>query len=268
LILSRHPIIATHTHQFTTRATASDALAAKGCIHALLQLPGDKRLDVFSAHTQASYTYVADAATEEIQRSQMAEISSFMHECMEDRSVAVFGGDLNVDACQNAATKSYDRLLEIMGRGFDSCTDVLMQGKTAQPETSIQYTYNKKTGVEIVKDGYLNRPSVIGEDGACECSLVPGGTGCCAFGGSVDEPQTAEDLMKAGARFDYVLLLQKTRSDGDKSIECSGSSAYVEPFHVDNLKEGDRESLVRTQEYVPFSHLSDHFGVVAELNCS
>jgi len=198
LILSRFPILDTATHAFLTVGAHGDQLSSKGwyvnpsfsssiqhlltlllSLHALLDVNG-AQLDVFAAHTQASYQYVASKDVERIQRGQVEELAEFIKECRGDRERALFGGDLNIDALQDSHTGSYTNLLAVMKSrsGLNVCRDLLMEGKEGtHPETSVKYRWDKETDKEIVRGSYLTREA----EGADE-----------------------EGIVRRAARFDYL----------------------------------------------------------------
>ena len=163
LILSRYPIIKRHTLVFKTLAASGDSLSSKGCLHALLSLPGGELFDVFTAHTQASYTYTPSQSIDRVQRGQVRELADFMKECMEGREQScLFGGDLNIDALQDSDTGSYTYMMETMREagGFDGVVDLVLERGGGHPITSVPYLWDESSGSEIVKGSYLGRGDV------------------------------------------------------------------------------------------------------------
>lgn len=91
-IVTRLPVVASGSHIYGT-ARGTDALTAKGVLHARLGRGGDEASDdaieVFVTHLQANHA--------EIRRSQIAELAAFLATRAEPGLPALLFGDFNVD---------------------------------------------------------------------------------------------------------------------------------------------------------------------------
>ncbi|GMI00447.1 hypothetical protein TrLO_g11376 [Triparma laevis f. longispina] len=187
LILSKYPILKFHTLEFQTKASHSDGLASKGALHCLIDVDG-KEVDVFTSHTQASYSYTASPEIDAIQRSQITELSNFINDKMTSNS-AIFGGDLNVDAFQNNVNGTYTFLIEEIGSGFEECVDVILKEDGTFPETSVGYCWDKVSCKELVLGSYIGRKDVK----------------------KIEEEEEEGGYDIKAARYDYLLLLNKRK---------------------------------------------------------
>jgi len=116
-IASRLPVVASAQIAYST-ARGSDALAAKGVLHARLWRGGDApqgdQLDLFVTHLQANHA--------DIRRQQVAELAAFIRERSDPALPAILLGDLNIDG--SAAARSDPRaeyhhmLRELAALGF------------------------------------------------------------------------------------------------------------------------------------------------------
>jgi len=96
-LASRLPIVTSASMTFR-EARDSDALAAKGVLHARLSrggnAPADDLLDLFVTHLQANHA--------DIRQSQIAELVAFIGQRSEPGTPAILLGDLNVDGSPTA----------------------------------------------------------------------------------------------------------------------------------------------------------------------
>jgi endonuclease/exonuclease/phosphatase family metal-dependent hydrolase len=101
-IASRLPIVASAQMAYST-ARGSDALAAKGVLHARLwrggAAPHGDGIDLFVTHLQANHP--------DVRRAQIAELAAFIRERSDPALPAILLGDLNIDG--SAAARSDPR---------------------------------------------------------------------------------------------------------------------------------------------------------------
>jgi endonuclease/exonuclease/phosphatase family metal-dependent hydrolase len=116
-LASRLPIVASAAMTFRD-ARGSDALAAKGVLHARLwrggDAPADDVLDLFVTHLQANHA--------DIRRRQIAELAAFIGQRSEPDTPAILLGDLNVDGSPTARrdpqAEYHDLLRALAALGF------------------------------------------------------------------------------------------------------------------------------------------------------
>jgi endonuclease/exonuclease/phosphatase family metal-dependent hydrolase len=116
-IASRLPIVASAQMAYSA-ARGSDALAAKGALHARLWRGGDApqgdQLDLFVTHLQANHA--------DIRRAQIAELAAFIRERSDPALPAILLGDLNIDgsaAARGDPRAEYHHMLrELAALGF------------------------------------------------------------------------------------------------------------------------------------------------------
>jgi endonuclease/exonuclease/phosphatase family metal-dependent hydrolase len=90
-LASRLPVVASAQIAYST-ARGSDALAAKGVLHARLRrgdAPGGEALDLFVTHLQANHA--------DIRARQLAELAAFIRARSDPALPAILLGDLNID---------------------------------------------------------------------------------------------------------------------------------------------------------------------------
>jgi endonuclease/exonuclease/phosphatase family metal-dependent hydrolase len=116
-LASRLPIVASASTTFSA-ARGSDALAAKGVLHARLWRGGDApqsdMLDVFVTHLQANHA--------DIRARQIAELLAFIEERADPALPAILLGDLNIDGAAPAQSdphaEYHDLIRELAALGF------------------------------------------------------------------------------------------------------------------------------------------------------
>jgi endonuclease/exonuclease/phosphatase family metal-dependent hydrolase len=117
MIVSRLPILASASMTYSS-ARGSDALAAKGVVHARLgggrDAPQDAMLDVFVTHLQANH--------QDVRRAQLAELAAFVRERADPGLPALLLGDLNIDgsevARRNPDAEYHDLMQTVAALGF------------------------------------------------------------------------------------------------------------------------------------------------------
>jgi endonuclease/exonuclease/phosphatase family metal-dependent hydrolase len=116
-LASRLPIVASAQMAYST-ARGSDALAAKGVLHARLRRGGDAppgdQLDVFVTHLQANHA--------DIRKAQIAELAAFIRERSNPARPALLLGDLNIDgsaaARRDPRAEYHDMVRALAALGF------------------------------------------------------------------------------------------------------------------------------------------------------
>jgi endonuclease/exonuclease/phosphatase family metal-dependent hydrolase len=116
-IASRLPIVASAQMAYS-RARGSDALAAKGVLHARLwrggEAPRSDQLDLFVTHLQANHA--------DIRKAQIEELAAFIRERSDPALPAILLGDLNIDgsapARRDPRAEYHHMLRELAALGF------------------------------------------------------------------------------------------------------------------------------------------------------
>jgi endonuclease/exonuclease/phosphatase family metal-dependent hydrolase len=116
-LASRLPIVASAATTFSA-ARGSDALAAKGVLHARLwrsgAAPAGDMLDLFVTHLQANHA--------DIRKRQLAELVGFIRERADPTLPAILLGDLNIDgsapARSDPGAEYHDLIGELAPLGF------------------------------------------------------------------------------------------------------------------------------------------------------
>jgi endonuclease/exonuclease/phosphatase family metal-dependent hydrolase len=116
-IATRLPVVASAEIAYSN-ARGSDALAAKGALHARLWRGGDApprdQLDLFVTHLQANHA--------DIRKSQLAELAAFIRERSDPALPAILLGDLNIDGSAPARSdpraEYHAMLRELAALGF------------------------------------------------------------------------------------------------------------------------------------------------------
>lgn len=91
MIVSRFPVVQTNQHIFACRYGV-DGLAAKGVLHARLNIPGaagSDQVDVFATHLQAG--------SKDARRCQILELADFIYEHADADNSMLLLGDFNID---------------------------------------------------------------------------------------------------------------------------------------------------------------------------
>jgi endonuclease/exonuclease/phosphatase family metal-dependent hydrolase len=116
-LASRLPIVASASTAYSV-ARGSDALAAKGVLHARLwrggNAPQSDLLDLFVTHLQANHP--------DIRKAQIAELAAFIRERSDPALPAILLGDLNIDgsaaARRDPRAEYHPMIRELAALGF------------------------------------------------------------------------------------------------------------------------------------------------------
>ena len=131
VILSRYPIIEKSTKIFT-RGCYSDGASSKGVIHALIQV-NDKKVHVFTTHTQADY-YGTDEENKKsikVRGKQLKQCCKFIKKTVRDNFPIILCGDFNVIG----ESHLYNDLIELMRSYEFQVDDLLFNDKGTHPVT-------------------------------------------------------------------------------------------------------------------------------------
>ncbi|KAI9366584.1 Endonuclease/exonuclease/phosphatase [Pilaira anomala] len=100
LLVSKFPIRESNVIEYP-RGQHSDWFSVKGALHALIELNPERKVHVYTTHTQASYdtNNVINEDDTIIRLSQFARLHNFIHDtARDDKEPIMVMGDLNVDA--------------------------------------------------------------------------------------------------------------------------------------------------------------------------
>lgn len=250
LILSKFPILEQDRIIFSESAGA-DALASKGCLYALVELPKtSEQLHVFTTHTQSGEAL----PIERIRHGQIEELAKFVEskvaDTKEDIPVLV-AGDFNLDARNNyihpvspssgaphktvrcspgTSSDHYEFLIKTLQRPFTSLNRTVSNVMLAEsPTEDDRHPVTNGKGHGVLYHGLL-------KDGGYESAHAHHGTPKC---------------------IDYIFFVAPTST----SVGLLQNSARIEECAIADLdpnligKSSHNELLPR------ITHLSDHFGI-------
>ena len=146
LIVSKYPIVDGHHLCFAGPATKGDVAAAKGAIHAQLNVYG-KSIHVFTTHLQASTLGSETEYETTIRLSQLAQLAKFV-KSIAGEDAAIVAGDFNVDAHRDRtkvrrlssvepaeASAEYVAMVGTLRKWLPHLVDVALQSNRAHPVT-------------------------------------------------------------------------------------------------------------------------------------
>jgi len=230
-IVSRYPIVDCDRIQFGA-GIYSDSAQAKGCIYAKVLIAEHKYIHCFTLHLQASYSLEACEESMATRRHQLLETIAFLRDkCQQSDAPIVLAGDFNIAGVEAEKDYEYTALMELLDTYKDGCRfeDPLKDSTKdgSHPVTTIPYIWDKD-GNEIAVSSYLDTT-----EGQSSTYLK-------------DIPKERQ-LEKRAQRLDYCFVC----SNGSQRVKVV--DAQVQKFHVDPSSNHG------------FALLSDHFGVVTEL---
>jgi len=226
LIVSRFPIVVSNEVTYS-ECMQADALAAKGAIHALIQIQPGHLIHVFNTHLQASYndpkSLTKFQKSKWVRTSQLQELVTFMHEhTKNDTHPIMLLGDFNVNGRKTAQDASdseeYLNMMQILAQHFEP--------------------------LDLLRETLGYHPATVGdihEDGSPR-----------------EVHLTNVNDLKITKRLDYIWWLKRKEqqssvaADTPASIEAKPNSCAVVPLFVEGS---------------PFTQLSDHYAVCGEFHC-
>ena len=242
--LSKHNIVEEKFVAFT-RGCESDKLAKKGVLYSKVLVGQESGtpafLNVFSTHTQASYTFTADDASSQVKKSQVDELCSFVSSVFDEKKLSgpvIITGDFNINTLVNeghdgVVQSEYQHLTSSLEKTFGelkagAVTDVFFEAYGGEHvSTTCPYEWQKNGQTEVRSAMFL------------ESEDVPGDT---------------EATFWASQRLDYCFLVNPSN---ESKSSCTSSavvrSCKVEPF------------LTPAE---PYRQLSDHNALVFEFDLS
>ncbi|EIE88709.1 hypothetical protein RO3G_13420 [Rhizopus delemar RA 99-880] len=152
LLLSRFPIRESHRIEYP-RGQHADWFSVKGAVHALIELNSQRKMHLYTTHTQASYDLnniinPGDTAT---RLSQFNLLRSFVQDTSNtDDHPILIAGDLNVDAAthknkpitERSKESSPEYLEMVKTLHFDDLEDIVYKHYGYHPVTFGDYTTN------------------------------------------------------------------------------------------------------------------------------
>jgi endonuclease/exonuclease/phosphatase family metal-dependent hydrolase len=266
-LISKHRIVAQHTLTYP-KGTASDQLAAKGVLHALLEVASDdasagtQHVHVFCTHLQSSY-YPAKGLFSEgflksnaIRVAQLGALKAFIETCLADDSHdALLVGDFNVNARQHTHGSDEHELVDAQFGGFHGA---------ARVEVADDHEFHVSAHYHELLDALASPAYTIFDtlrDAAESIGLHahPVTIGDVVMHGEKIEPReillTDEHDLRCRQCLDYVFLLQRANAQDGTHVDVDAElhpHTYVERFAIES-------------EGVTSSQLSDHYGVVSNV---
>lgn len=226
-------------------------MSIKGALHAFIELNPDKKMHIYTTHTQASYDLnnVINEDDTAIRLSQFSLLHNFIYDTASmDKEPVMVVGDLNVDAAvhptgvpitrpSKESSPEYTKMVEVIkGTGVKH---------SQSDERWFEHPWKMNDLKDVVYDGYGYHPVTFGDYKTNEQGeLIP-----------------AETVL---TNWDQLMTVQSIDrifwSDRDTN-RIRLASPHVEKFWVEeNTKMTEEE-----RESTGFTQISDHYGISCEI---
>ncbi|KAJ1965921.1 hypothetical protein GGI12_000442 [Dipsacomyces acuminosporus] len=263
VILSKYPIVNSEHHDYP-RGKGADWFAIKGILYARLAISNPNSgqsatfLHLFNTHTQASYSNVTMTQPEvKVRMSQIHEFHSFLESILpkyrRPGEAVVLAGDFNVDSRAHKLSDPghyrYEREAEdgkVLSAEGAAMMDVL-QGKGIDPKIlgpGNKDTYKGKSTIEIhdvLQEKFGYRPVTFG-------NIYVDANGTVR---PKDTVLTGKEDGMSMQSIDYILW-----HNPDSAKQKSGAIASI----------GDVSVAPNFTPGQPFTQISDHYGVSAQVH--
>ncbi|KAI7889118.1 Endonuclease/exonuclease/phosphatase [Mucor mucedo] len=253
LILSKYPIQKSDRIEFP-RGVHSDWLSFKGALHALVEIDSTHSVHVYTTHTQASYDNngAINFDDTKVRLSQFAAVHQFIADtAKEDSHPILLMGDLNVDAA------AHDTDIDVPSRN-SSLAYTMMMDVLIGKGTNLQLLVNDKN-VSTVE----NKTSYGDDwhlDGLTDMAYKSFGYHPVTFGDykKLDNGTLipAETILTSHNQLMTVQSIDRLLWYGKNDTRMSVSHVVVENFFTKN------------DTTLPFTQISDHYGLSAVLECN
>lgn len=250
LLISRFPIRKSDIIEYP-RGQHSDWLSIKGALHALIELNPDKKMHIYTTHTQASYdtNNVINEDDTAIRLSQFSLLHNFVYDTASmDKEPVMVVGDLNVDAAVHPTGAPITRPSKESSPEYTKMVEVIKGTGVKHSQSDerwFEHPWKMNDLKDIVYDGYGYHPVTFGDYKTNEQGeLIP-----------------AETVL---TNWDQLMTVQSIDrifwSDRDTN-RIRLASPHVEKFWVEeNTKMTEEE-----RESTGFTQISDHYGISCEI---
>ncbi|RUP49729.1 Endonuclease/exonuclease/phosphatase [Jimgerdemannia flammicorona] len=271
LILSKFKIVDSAKLEYE-RGVHSDWFAAKGALHARLELNPSTHLDLFTTHTQASYGPPPPTLTDSATKVRFRQFSK-LHDFIAFRANLPTGasspvipillaGDLNVDASQHVppptqpssgASEEYEAMMKVL-RG-DSIEDLPASERRIP---LLVDSVREQLGYHPVTYGDVQ----LGPDGVIE---------------PAETVLTAKMDQGTVQSLDRLLFCEAAEVEGEAEGErkqqgLAEGEVRQERYRIRIAKTAVEKFLVKDEKDVtdilPFTQVSDHYGISAVIELS
>ncbi|KAF1800114.1 Endonuclease/exonuclease/phosphatase [Mucor lusitanicus] len=247
LMISRFPIKESNIIEYP-RGQHSDWLSIKGALHALIELNPDRKLHLYTTHTQASYDLnnIINEDDTAIRLSQFSLLHNFVHDtAKDDNEPIMIVGDLNVDAAVHPKDTPITRPSKESSPEYTKMVDVIRgTGVIKRPgsdERWFDHPWKMDDLTDVVYAKYGYHPVTFGDYTTDEeGQLIPAETVLTNW----DQLMTVQSIDR---------IFWSDRSTNIIQLE----SPRVEKFWV---KENNQMTEKERQE-TGFTQISDHYGL-------
>ncbi|KAI7891600.1 Endonuclease/exonuclease/phosphatase [Mucor mucedo] len=250
LLISRFPIRESHIIEYP-RGQHSDWLSIKGALHALIELNPERKLHIYTTHTQASYdtNNVINEEDTMIRLSQFSLLHNFVYDTTrnDDEPIMVVG-DLNVDAAVHNETIPITQPSKSSSPEYEQMVEVI-KGTGVKRISSNQRWFEHHWKMEdlkdVVHDHYTYHPVTFGDYTRNEHGdLIPAETVLTNW----DQLMTVQSIDR---------IFWSDRNSNRTRLE----RPQVEKFWVkDNTLMTEEE-----RQNTEFTQISDHYGISCEI---
>lgn len=144
--------------------------SVKGALHALIELNPDRKVHVYTTHTQASYdtNNVINEDDTIIRLSQFARLHNFIHDtARDDPEPIMVMGDLNVDAAVHPIDSPITRPSKESSAEYSKMVDVIKGTGVQKPSSEQRWfediDWKMKDLVDVVYTKYGYHPVTFGD---------------------------------------------------------------------------------------------------------
>ncbi|EPB89528.1 hypothetical protein HMPREF1544_03612 [Mucor circinelloides 1006PhL] len=247
LMISRFPIKKSNIIEYP-RGQHSDWLSIKGALHALIELNPDRKMHLYTTHTQASYDLnnIINEDDTAIRLSQFSLLHNFVYDTTKDDSEPIMiVGDLNVDAAVHPKDTPITRPSKESSPEYTKMVDVIRGTGVIKRPGSDERWFDHPWKMDDLKDvvyaKYGYHPVTFGDYTTDEeGQLIPAETVLTNW----DQLMTVQSIDR---------IFWSDRNSNIIQLE----SPRVEKFWV---KENSQMTEKERQE-TGFTQISDHYGL-------
>ncbi|GAA5798180.1 hypothetical protein HPULCUR_003580 [Helicostylum pulchrum] len=251
LLVSRFPIRESNIIEYP-RGQHSDWLSVKGVLHALIELNPDKKVHVYTTHTQASYdtNNVINEDDTIIRLSQFSLLHNFIYDTTRnDNEPIMVVGDLNVDAAVHPHGAPITQPSKESSPEYLKMVDVIKGSGVKRPSSNqrwFEHSWKMEDLVDVVYKKYGYHPVTFGDYTTNENGeLIPAETVLTNW----DQLMTVQSIDR---------IFWSDRESNRVRLE----DPTVQKFWVEENELIDPEE----RQSIGFTQISDHYGISCIVN--